>query len=122
MRMHPSLPFRLQHDQYDCGVASLRNILSYYKAEVSSEKLREWSGTGRQGTSLLGLFHAATQVGFKAQGLQANTVDDLREVQHPCILHVSPDGVLQHYVVYYPHATMRPALAGPQNTRMRDEL
>lgn len=103
MKPKTSLPFRLQQDQCDCGVTCLRNILNYYKAEVSLEKLREWSGTGRQGTSLLGLHQAAGQAGFVAQGAKAGGVADLRSVEHPCILHVSPDGVLQHYVVYYPH-------------------
>jgi len=102
MKVKSPVPFRLQHDQYDCGVACLRNILNFYKAEISLEKLREWSGTGRQGTSLLGLHQAAGQAGFRAHGAKANGIADLRTVEHPCILHVSPDGVLQHYVVYYP--------------------
>jgi ABC-type bacteriocin/lantibiotic exporter with double-glycine peptidase domain len=80
----------------------LRNVLSYYKAEIALERLREWGGTGRQGTSLLGLHYAATQAGFAAQGARAGALTDLDEVKHPCILHVTPDGVLQHYVVYYP--------------------
>ncbi|MBS1665295.1 MAG: peptidase domain-containing ABC transporter [Bacteroidetes bacterium] len=102
MKSKRSVPFRLQHDQYDCGVACLRNLLNFYKAEISLEKLREWSGAGRQGTSLLGLHQAATRVGFAAQGAQAESVADLRKVKHPCILHVTPDGTMQHYVVYYP--------------------
>ena len=103
MKVKSSLPFHIQHDQFDCGVACLRNILNFYKAEISLEKLREWSGTGRQGTSLLGLHQAAGQAGFIVQGAKASGIADLRTIEHPCILHVSPDGVLQHYVIYYPH-------------------
>jgi ABC-type bacteriocin/lantibiotic exporter with double-glycine peptidase domain len=102
MKHRSKLPFRLSHDQQDCGPASLRNVLGYYKAEIALERLREWSGTGRQGTSLLGLHYAAGQAGFKAQGARAGSLADLDEVRQPCILHVTPDGVLQHYVVYYP--------------------
>ena len=102
MRINQSVPFKLQHDQYDCGVACLRNILNYYKAEISLEKLREWSGAGRQGTTLLGLHQAATQSGFIAKGAQADSLAELRKLKSPCILHVSPDGQLMHYVVYYP--------------------
>ncbi len=102
MKKNKSVPFRLQHDQYDCGVACLRNVLNYYKADISLEKLREWSGAGRQGTTLLGLHQAATQAGFTAQGAQAGSVADLRKQEHPCILHVTPDGNRMHYVVYYP--------------------
>ena len=47
--------FVLQQDVSDCGVVCLQNILKYYDAEISLEKLREWSGTTRQGASLLGL-------------------------------------------------------------------
>lgn len=102
MRINQSVPFKLQHDQYDCGVACLRNILNYYKAEISLEKLREWSGAGRQGTTLLGLHQAATLSGFIATGAQADSLADLRKLKYPCILHVTPDGQLMHYVVYYP--------------------
>lgn len=102
MRINQSVPFKLQHDQYDCGVACLRNILNYYKAEISLEKLREWSGAGRQGTTLLGLHQAATQSGFIATGAQAESLAELRKLGSPCILHVTPDGQLMHYVVYYP--------------------
>src|ERR1700760_1202589 len=102
MKINQPVPFKLQHDQYDCGVACLRNILNYYKAEISLEKLREWSGAGRQGTTLLGLHQAATQSGFIATGAQADSLAGLRKLTSPCILHVTPDGQLMHYVVYYP--------------------
>ncbi|HVU58468.1 MAG TPA: peptidase domain-containing ABC transporter [Puia sp.] len=96
---HPG--FRLQHDQQDCGVACLRNILAFYNADISMEKLREWSGTGVQGATLLGLHQAAGQAGFKAEGARASSTDDLEEVAHPCILHVTIEGVGLHYVVFY---------------------
>src|ERR1700743_459580 len=102
MTMNRSVPFKLQHDQNDCGVACLRNVLSYYKAEISLEKLREWSGTGSQGTTLLGLYQAASQAGFKASGAQAAGIGDLRKLSSPCILHVNPDETLMHFVVCYP--------------------
>jgi len=94
--------FRLQQDQHDCGVACLRNILGYYQADLSAEKLREWSGASAQGTTLLGLHQAATQAGFTPQGAQAGSVADLQEVQYPCILPVTINDSMLHYVVYYP--------------------
>ena len=102
MRKNIPVPFKLQQDQTDCGVACLRNILGYYKADISVEKLREWSGAGIQGTSLLGLHQAAGQAGFKAEGARAGGISDLLDVRHPCILHVTMEGTLLHYVVYYP--------------------
>ena len=94
--------FRLQQDQHDCGVTCLRNILAYYRADLSVEKLREWSGASAHGTTLLGLHQAATQAGFTAQGAQAGSVDDLQEVRYPCILPVTINDAVLHYVVYYP--------------------
>jgi ATP-binding cassette, subfamily C, bacteriocin exporter len=102
MRKNIPVPFKLQQDQTDCGVACLRNILGYYKADISIEKLREWSGAGIQGTSLLGLHQAAGQAGFKAEGARAGGISDLLEVRHPCILHVTMEGTQLHYVVFYP--------------------
>ena len=102
MKKNRPVSFRLQHDQYDCGVACLRNILNYYKADVSIEKLREWSGAGTDGTTLLGLYQAAGQVGFKAEGARAGSVDDLLDLQYPCILSVTLESKLLHFVVYYP--------------------
>lgn len=112
--MKQQLPrkFTLQQDQQDCGVSCLRNILHYYKAEVSLEKLREFSGTGPQGTTLLGLHQAATQTGFKALGAEAGGMPDLLEVQHPCILPVTINGSLLHYVVYYPQPNTNFILIG----------
>ncbi len=99
-RLHKA--FLLQQDQYDCGVVCLRNVLGYYQANISLEKLREWSGTGLQGTTLLGLFQAANQAGFNARGVQADNVASLQQVEHPCILHIITNDKLLHYVVYYP--------------------
>lgn len=99
---NPPEKFILQQDARDCGVACLRNILLHNKATVSLEKLREWSGTDQNGTSLLGLQQAANTAGFTANGAQADGIDNLAEVTQPCILHVLIDESVQHYIVYYP--------------------
>ena len=90
----------LQHDQSDCGVACLLSLIKYYNGDSSLEKLRELSGTTKQGTTLLGLYQAANQLGFDANGCEA----DLQAViDHPTplILHVVIEERLQHYVVCY---------------------
>lgn len=113
-RLHKQ--FVLQHDQSDCGVACVRNILLYYGAEISLEKLREWSGTTSEGTSLLGLQEAGAQAGFIAQGAQAENIYNLKEVQDPCILHVVKDESVLHYVVYYPDNSSDRFLVGDPAT------
>ncbi|WP_457617973.1 cysteine peptidase family C39 domain-containing protein [Lutibacter sp.] len=90
----------LQHDQSDCGVACLLSIINYYDGNTSLEKLRELSGTTKQGTTLLGLYRAANQLGFDANGCEADLQAVIDHVA-PLILHVVLEERLQHYVVCY---------------------
>ena len=90
----------LQHDQSDCGVACLLSLIQYYQGTNALEKLRELSGTTRQGTTLLGLYQAANQIGFKAQGNEAD-IKALIDHKQPLILHVVIEEHLQHYIVCY---------------------
>jgi ATP-binding cassette, subfamily C, bacteriocin exporter len=92
--------FVLQHDQSDCGVACLLSIIQYYKGTNSLEKLRELSGTAKQGTTLLGLYQAANQLGFTAQGNEAD-IQAVIDHNEPLILHVVIEERLQHYLVCY---------------------
>ncbi|WP_281386117.1 cysteine peptidase family C39 domain-containing protein [Hyunsoonleella aquatilis] len=64
--------FVLQHGQSDCGVASLLSLVQFYEGSGSIEKLRELSGTTKQGTTLLGLYQAANSIGFTAEGNEAD--------------------------------------------------
>lgn len=92
--------FVLQHDSSDCGVACLRSILRFYEGDISLERLRELSGTSIQGTTLLGLYEAANNIGFDAEGCQADIVDLIQHGE-PTILHVVVDDNQQHYIVWY---------------------
>ena len=90
----------LQHDQTDCGIACLLSIIRYYGGSHSLEKLRELSGTNTEGTSLLGLYQAANQIGFTAEGCEAD-IPSLIEHAQPAILHVVQEKYHNHYVVCY---------------------
>jgi ATP-binding cassette subfamily B protein len=101
-RKHIERSFILQQGQSDCGVACLASVLVYYGGHSRLERLRELSGTDPQGTSLLGLYQAASQIGFDAEGMEADSVENLKtDVSGPVILHVLIDNRLQHYVVCY---------------------
>jgi len=90
----------LQQDQSDCGVACLLSIIKFHGGNNNLENLRKLSGTNITGTTLLGLYQAAKQVGFTAEGCEA---DMPALIQHPTpvILHVVIDKQLQHYIVCY---------------------
>ena len=90
----------LQMDQSDCGVACLLSIIKFYNGDNTIEKLRELSGTTKQGTTLLGLYQVANQIGFTSEGCEADS-NALIEHQKPVILHVLMDNQLPHYVVCY---------------------
>ena len=87
-----------QQGQSDCGVACLLWIIRYYGGNASQQKLRELSGTTQQGTTLLGLYQAALQVGFDASGCEAD-MESLKKHPEPCILHVVMGNSLHHYIV-----------------------
>lgn len=97
---HIQKTFVKQHDQSDCGVACLLSLIRYYGGTTSLEKLRETSGTTRQGTSLLGLYQSAQQNGFDSQGCEAD-IKALIEHGKPLILHVLIEKKLEHYIVCY---------------------
>jgi ABC-type bacteriocin/lantibiotic exporter with double-glycine peptidase domain len=89
-----------QLDFSDCGPACLLTIVEHYGGIDSLENLRKLSGTNIIGSTLLGLYQAATQIGFNAEGCEAD-IAALIKHESPCILHVIVDNKLQHYVVYY---------------------
>lgn len=123
MNNHINRTFTLQQDQSDCGVACLASIIKFHKGESSLEQLRKLSGTSKQGTTLLGLMQAAQTVGFDAEGLESESVENLKELNDPAILHVIIDNKLQHYLVYYPTSPLLRSFrkkAGGEGVRLGD--
>ncbi|MFH6943717.1 peptidase domain-containing ABC transporter [Flavobacterium sp. FlaQc-50] len=101
----------LQLDQSDCGVACLLSVIKLYGGLQSIDKLRELSGTNKQGTTLLGLYQGANQLGFDAEGCQAD-VQALIDHKEPVILHVLMEEKQQHYVVCYQYDIQKGFLIG----------
>ncbi|WP_335973234.1 peptidase domain-containing ABC transporter [Gaetbulibacter jejuensis] len=97
---HLQQTFTQQHDQSDCGVACLLSLIQFYGGTNNLEKLRELSGTTKQGTTLLGLYQAANKLGFTAQGNEAD-IQAVIDHKEPLILHVVIEERLQHYVICY---------------------
>jgi len=67
-----------QKDQSDCGVVCLQTILNYYNSYVSLGKLREHSGTSKQGTTMLGLIQCGNKIGLKIKGYESS-IEALKE-------------------------------------------
>lgn len=90
----------LQQGESDCGVACLLSIIKHYNGSGTLENLRKLSGTNITGTTLLGLYQAAIKTGFNAEGCEAD-IEALSNHNQPCILHVTIENNLQHYVVCF---------------------
>jgi len=89
-----SLKFTFQHDQMDCGPASLAMISSYYGRDFDLQFLREKSFISREGVSLMGIIEAAKKIGFETLAGKL-TIEGIREETKPCILHWNQN----HFVV-----------------------
>ncbi len=92
-----------QHNQSWCGLACLASIVKYFGGNIPQEKLQAQSGTSLTGTTLLGLYQAANNIGLAAEGFEAE-IENLQEITAPAILHVTLDDGLEHYVVCYGHS------------------
>lgn len=92
--------FVKQKEQSDCGVACLLSVIRYYGGNTSLENLRILCGTSIEGTTLLGLYQGANEIGFNAKGKEA-TISNILTKNKPVIIHVINDEGQNHYVVYY---------------------
>lgn len=110
-KKHIEKTHTLQLDQSDCGVACLMSLIKLNGGTNSIEKLRELSGTTKQGTSMLGLYQVANQIGFTAEGCEAD-IQALIDHKQPVILHVVIENQLQHYVVCYEYDIEKGFLIG----------
>lgn len=90
----------LQHDQKDCGCACLKTILRYYDGDTNLEYLKEISGTTKKGTSFLGLIQASEKIGLSAEAYEAS-IEDIKEIKEPFILHVEIQEGFQHYITCF---------------------
>ncbi|TDE13394.1 peptidase domain-containing ABC transporter [Dyadobacter psychrotolerans] len=96
MHLKP-FPCDRQMDMMDCGPACLKMIAKYYGKYYSLQHLRDLSGTSREGVSLLGLGHAAEQIGLKSLSAKCTLEDILYKIPLPAIIHWKNS----HFVVVY---------------------
>lgn len=78
----------------DCGPTCLRMISMYYGKHYNTDTLRNIAGYSKEGVSLLGISDTAEKIGFRTRAVKL-TIDQLREVTLPCVLHWNQN----HFVV-----------------------
>jgi ATP-binding cassette subfamily B protein len=87
-----------QRDISDCGAACLASVAAYYHLQLPVARIRQYAGTDKKGTNVLGMIEAAQKLGFQAKGVKG-PLEALANVPKPVIAHVVINGVLQHFVV-----------------------
>lgn len=89
-----------QRDITDCGAACLASIASHYQLDLPVARIRQFAGTDKKGTNVLGMVEAAQKLGFEAKGVKG-PFDSLFKIPKPAVAHLIVKEVLQHYVVIY---------------------
>lgn len=91
-------PCILQHDQEDCGPASIASISKHFGKNFTLSRIREVTGTGQLGTTLLGLKRGAEALGFNTITLKASPTNIEQRLQFlPAIIHWMGN----HFVVLF---------------------
>ncbi|NCA41664.1 peptidase domain-containing ABC transporter [Streptococcus equi] len=94
-----SIKYIRQYDEKDCGPACLAMISQFYGKRVSIPRLREYAKTDKLGTNLYGLIQAGKKIGIELTGVQANSIDDLKESQFPIMAHIINQQGYNHYII-----------------------
>jgi ATP-binding cassette subfamily B protein len=101
-----SFPFYKQLNAMDCGPTCLRMIAKFYGKRIDGAKLRQHTGFGKEGVSLLGISDAAEFIGFRSRGVQLTLTSIVSETPLPCILHWGQN----HFVVMPPQKIKKKGL------------
>ena len=94
-----SFPHYHQPDAMDCGPTCLRMIAKYFGKHFSGDTLRQISGFGKEGVSLLGISDSAERIGFRTRGVLLSYRQLVTDANLPAILHWGQN----HFVVMLPN-------------------
>ncbi len=117
-----------QDSDYSCGAATMATMMSYYFDDETSElevldalisglDVEEQRNREYAGFSLLDMKMAAEQMGYRSAGYRL-TLDQLRKLSAPVIVHVTPLGY-KHFAVLRTIVGDRVFLADPSRGNLR---
>ena len=104
-----------QHDLTDCGAACLASVAASYGRHIPLARIRQYASTDKQGTNVLGMVEAATQLGFACKAVRGGA-DCLSQIPLPSIAHLEVRD-LHHFVVFYRFKKNRITLMDPEDGR-----
>ncbi len=95
-RIFKRYPWVRQHDETDCGAASLAMISRYYGVRLSVGRLRDMANVSREGTSMYNLAAAAETIGYNTRAVMTD-YSNLSGLDLPAIAHWKG----YHFIVIY---------------------
>ncbi len=108
-----SVPHVQQIDEMDCGAACLGMVCRHYGRKVSLAHIRQLCHTARDGTSLKGICHAATEVGLAARALKVSR-RNLDSLPLPAIVHWQGNHWMVLCDVGKKHVRLQDPASGPR--------
>ncbi|MBX9733336.1 MAG: peptidase domain-containing ABC transporter [Chitinophagaceae bacterium] len=89
-----------QRDITDCGAACLASVSAHYNLRMPVSRIRQYAGTDKRGTNVLGLIEASERLGFQAKGAKG-PIESLAKIPLPAIAHLVLKSQFHHFVVIY---------------------
>lgn len=86
-----------QLDGNDCGASCLKYLVKYYQGNISLERARELTYTGKDGTNMYNLKKAFLQLGFSVNGYFI-PIEELNKYHQPMIAMIKINN-FNHFVV-----------------------
>lgn len=103
----------LQKDEKDCGPACILTIAKQYNSNFSIAKLRQISGTDRNGTNLAGMIKGLDYLGFDSKAVKVEDKKIDNSVSFPIIAHIQSKNNFLHYVVVHDVSNKRIIISDP---------
>lgn len=99
-------PHIQQHDEKDCGAASLSMISEFYGLKLPIATFREFIKVDNQGANIYGLVTGAGKIGLDAEALEGTPkelFDGIAdgEIQFPFIARIVNEQLFEHFIVIY---------------------
>ena len=91
----------LQNDEKDCGPACILTIAKQFGSDISIAKLRERSGTDRNGTNIAGMLKGLEYLGFDGKAVRVEDKKITNEISFPIIAHIKTEKNFLHYIVVH---------------------
>lgn len=91
----------LQNDEKDCGPACILTIAKQFGSDISIAKLREITGTDKNGTNIFGIIKGLDYLSFDSKAVRVEEKKLDNEISPPMIAHIKTEDDFFHYIVIH---------------------